>query len=142
MGAKVTFDDVMATNPARLVLQFSLDAAGAEKFDWGVVGQLPVLSAVGCIVQVQAVLSTSRLDDYTLDLPPSRYCQHPALVIAWDASNRQFQWWTHPSIPVDPLLGTLEMVKASLVAGHLAQSAAAKRSPIVRPDGSPFRRGP
>ena len=91
------------------------------------------MTFVGVIARVQAELPLIEPED-------ARYkCPESALVIAWDEGERKFHWFVHPSIPVDSLVGMMEMIKATLVDTHIARSAAAQQV-ILGPDGQPARR--
>ena len=43
------FAEVMAANPPRLVVLYQQAPDGGERFQWGVVGQIPLLSMVGAM---------------------------------------------------------------------------------------------
>ncbi len=122
------FAEVIATNPQRLVVMFQRGVGGQEEFQWGVVGAIPILSLVGYITRVQTELVIHE------PLKHSR-CPDSALVIVYDNGCK---WFIHPDIPVDSLVGMLEMVKASLIASRMAQQLAATQTRIVGPNGQPL----
>lgn len=115
-------------NTPRLVVLFNGEGGG-ERFQWGIVGAMPLLTLIGSIVRVQAELAFRAADP----------CSEPALIIVWREKTKKVDWYVNPSIPVDPLVGMLECVKATLVATHIARSAAAQQI-ILGPDGRPMRR--
>ncbi len=128
-----TFAEAMATNPPRLVILFQRGGDGAEHFQWGTEKVMPALSLIGAIIRVQAELPLLEPGDERHDCNPS------ALVLAWDATTRTVQWFVNKDIPIEPLVGMLEVIKASLVGSRLAQHAAAQQMRIVGPDGQPIR---
>ena len=86
------------------------------------------LTLIGYVTRVQAELQFRSPEP----------CDLPALVIAWDPVGQAASWFVHPDIPVDPLVGMLEAVKAALVGSRSAQQKAADA--ILGPDGNPMRR--
>ena len=128
---KLTKFTDLAQDTPRLVIMFRQDGDN-EMFQWGIVGKVPVLTFVGVITRVQTELPLIEPGDVRHDCPES------ALVIAWGGGHK-FSWFVHPSIPVDSLVGMMEMVKATLVDTHIARSAAAQQV-ILGPDGQPARR--
>lgn len=124
------FADVVKQDTPRMVVAFQRDG-DKELYRWGVVGTMPVLSLVGCIGRVQAEIGGSRYPSV------GRECPESALVVIWDEAEKKFDWFLHPSIPLDSLLGMLEIVKATLVATHMAH-AESGRAALVGPDGRPL----
>lgn len=133
MTSPTNFAEAMANNPPRLVVMFRHGEDGSEQFQWGVVGSIPVLTLIGAITRVQAELPLLEPGDLRRDTRES------ALVMAWDPATRIIDWFVHPDIPVDPLVGILETLKSALVDSRLAQQAAAQRTSIVGPDGKPIK---
>ncbi len=130
------FSDCVKNDTPRLVVMFHRPEPKQERFQWGMVGSLPILTCIGCIARVQVELPLIEPDD-------DRYhCPQSALVIAWDAANQRFDWFVHPDIPVDSLVGMLETIKAALVNSQLAQQIRNNQVGIVGPDGRPMQRGP
>ena len=130
----MNYEEVIATNPPRLVVLFQRGRDGGEQFQWGVVGGIPVLTMVGYIARVQAdLIAGGWVPECTHDVP--------ALVIAWDAQHRELSHFVHPDIPTDSLVGMLEMVKSMLVASRMGQHTAAQKVEILGPDGKPMRIG-
>jgi len=133
------FNELIATNPPRLVVEFERGSGGEEQFRWGVVGNLPVLTLVGYLVHVRVVLATNRADDGTLDLHPSRYCEPSALVVVLDARSKSMRFFINGCIPPDSMVGMLEVVSALLVDSRLAQQSM-QQTRIVDAGGNPIRR--
>jgi hypothetical protein len=128
------FTETMSTNPPRLVVMFQRGDDGSERFQWGVVGSIPILSVIGSIARVQA------------DLVGGLWIQEcdneqPALVIAWDRVTRTLEYYLHPDIPTLPLVGMLETIKAMLVASRLGQQVGSQKieGNVLGLDGKPMR---
>ena len=131
----VTFEDVKAVNPPLLAIVFKRGPSGEELFEWGTVKYIPILSLIGAIVEAQR------------DLVSNEYipeCDRPAFVIALDETDQDgghmIKWFTHPDIPIHPLVGVLEVIKSMLVDSRLAQVAGpVNRVSVLGPDGHPMR---
>lgn len=131
------YAEVMATNPPRVRVDYASAEDGSERFTWGIVGGMPGMSLIGAIAGVQSALiqveplAFERCDDSSL-----------VLVFLKDApAGEQFVWFVHPGIPMEPLIGMLEVVKQSLVGAQMAQMAASQ-SRILAADGGPIRGKP
>lgn len=124
------FADIVQDTP-RMVVVFERDDEGNERFRWGMVGSIPILTLIGYTARVQAELW----------FPPHRdhCCDERALVIAWDAVTRRFYWWVNPGIPVDSLVGMLDAVKLQLHSG-MAQKQQEAQPKILLPNGQPMPR--
>lgn len=126
----MNFREAMETNPARLVVQWRQAQGGRDEYQWGIVGDLPVLSVIAKLVEVQAKLVggewVSECDD---DLP--------ALVLV--LSSDGLETYLDRRIPSDSLCGMLEIIKAMLVNSRLAMMQAANKVQLYGPDGSPMR---
>jgi hypothetical protein len=114
-----------------MVISYSKDAMGDEQFAWNVVGNMPISSLVGFIVRVQVELSGILDSIYAVPEP----CDEKALVVVWDRERRKFDYFLHPDIPVDPLVGTLEVAKAIMVDSQVAAYMRAKMAGVCGPDG-------
>ena len=123
------FAEVMQHNPPRLVVLFRRDANGAEQFQWGVVGNIPVLTLIGDITRLQAQLVA---DEWIPE------CEQMACVVAWDSADKSLSHYKHPDIPTDPLVGMLETIKHMLVNSRLGQHSAAQKVNILGPDSRPI----
>ena len=110
------FEDVMKPDTPRLVVLFKQEGE-KEMFQWGVVGQMPLLTLVGRLHAIQSELHFGTVKD----------CPESALVVIWDAEAKVFASFVHPSVPTDSLVGMLEAIKHSLVATHMTRSAGAKQ---------------
>jgi hypothetical protein len=122
------FTETVKQDTPRLVVMFRRDGDN-EMFQWGMVGEMPILTLVGYIIRVQAELFFRAAEE----------CPEPALVIAWDVAARKFDWFVHQDIPVDSLVGMLETVKTVILSTHMARQAANQQM-ILGPDGLPARR--
>lgn len=111
---------VVEPNAPRLVIEFRYDANGVEQFNFGVVGQIPLLSLIGAITCVQSELFFRSGND----------CPMQALVIAYDPVNHEFEWFKHPDTPLEPIAGMLEVMKNGLVTAHIARMTAQQQTRI------------
>lgn len=121
----MNFADIKQDTP-HLVVMFRVGPDGGEQFQWGVVGKFRVMSAIGHIARVQSELINLSHE--------ARDCPQLAFVMTL---GEEFDWWVHRDIPVDPLVGMLETIKAAFVGGTHAQRSASDRV-ILGPDGRPF----
>ena len=129
------FSETVKQDTPRLVVQFGYAPDGSESFQWGIVGDIPILSLIGNINRLQMqLLATEWIPEF--DLPG----QPPALVMAWDAERKLMSSYLHRDIPIDPMCGMLETIKAALVMSRLGQKAVSHRSAILGPDGRPNNR--
>ena len=122
-----TFADTVKQDTPRLVIMFQCQD-GQERFQWGMVGKIPLLSLIGCIARVQG----------DLVFRAAQECPQPALVIAWDEDKHGFSWYVHPDVPIDSMIGMLETIKAALIGTNAARQAASQQM-ILGPDGQPMR---
>lgn len=117
----------------RLVVTFK-NENGNEMFQWGVAGNLPLLTVIGFITKIQS-------DVYYKDITP---CSNSSLVIVWDKSKNDLECFLDKSIPVHSLVGMLETIKFTLMATNVAK-AHANQQVILGPNGRPasnnIRRG-
>lgn len=129
------YEDIKQDTP-RLVVTFQRPAPDQENFQWGIAGSVPLIVLIGKIVRVQADLPMLEPGAPEYAIPES------ALVISWD--GKAFHYLVHPSIPVDSMIGMLEMVKMALITSQAAQQARnqqimPRRQPLLGPDGQPMR---
>jgi hypothetical protein len=139
----MNFSDIKQDTP-RLVVMFHRPAPDQERFQWGIVGKLPILSLIGYLTRVQNELPLLEPGD------ERHACPQSALVITWgpdpgakDVVEYQkygFNYFVHHDIPVDSLVGMMETIKAAMVGSQLAQQARDQQVGIVGPDGHPMRR--
>lgn len=123
------FSDIKQDTP-RLVIQYSVEG-GQDQFRWGMEGTIPSLTMIGQVARLCVELVS--------DNPVSavKYCPQPAVVIAWDEGEEEFGRFVHPGIPVDPLIGMLEVVRQMLTA-KLAATGQASR--LLGANGQPLPR--
>lgn len=129
------FQQLMAKNPPHVVVKYVRGATREDDtYSYAINGSMPMGQLIGFIVRVQAELAFRNPDP----------CDKDLCVIAFNSSTHKFEWFVDGSIPVDPLVGTLELVKALLVdsqMSHILQAAAAKqRTGLVSQDGKPLLR--
>jgi hypothetical protein len=129
------FEDFVKQDTPRLAVGFRRAPDGSEQFEWGIAGDIPPLTLIGCVRRAQDyLLCRERGEGWIPE------CPQPALVLVWDAEERAMRYYVHPDIPVEPLVGMLEVIAAMLTASRLAQRAASQRVAILGPDGGPMRR--
>lgn len=122
-----SFEYHVKQDTPRLIIEYQRSEAGEDRFQWGIVGSIPVLAIIGYIVQVQHDIASEWAE-------PRNECPKQALVVA--LVGGEFMWWVGKEIPRDALVGMLEVVKAAIVGGRLGQAAASQR--VLWPDGRPF----
>lgn len=126
------FSEVIQTNPPRLVVQYQLGDDGSESFQWGIVGNIPILTMLGYLLKVQVDLLGG---GWIPDCGEHR----GSLVILWDAEERELSHYVDPDVPATPLAGMLETVKAAILAGREAQKKGAEKIQLYGADGTPLR---
>lgn len=128
------FTDTVKQETPRLVITYHRDETGMERFQWGVVGKIPLMSLIGALCRVQAVLPD------VAGISDDHHCPEPALVITWDDDFRLYDWFVHPSVPVAALVGMMEVVKITVVMSQQGRQAGNQQFSILGPDGNPMRR--
>lgn len=121
------FEDVVNEDTPRIVIEFAC-MNGAETFRWGMVGDIPNITALGAVAKVQAELY----------FKAPKQCPAPALVIAYNPASKKVDWFIHPSIPIDLMAGMLEIVKSVILR---AGQPKPQGPSILGPDGTPFGGG-
>jgi hypothetical protein len=120
-------DELMQKGAPHLVIMYN-NRDGKEHFQWGINGSIPVLTLLGAIIRIQAEVSFRSPEE----------CQDRALVIVWDVENRKVEWFAHPSILGDSIIGMLETVKNVILNTHNARQASNQQVRLLGPDGKPF----
>lgn len=126
-----TLAEVLENNPPRLVILYRVIGDG-EQFQWGVVGNMPLLSVIGRIAGIQ---SDMVCEEYL----PECDQDGVALVITYDEGSRTMQHFVNYDAPREPLIGMLETIKSMLVDSRMGQHAASQKVQILGPDGRPIR---
>jgi hypothetical protein len=129
------FEDHVKQETSRLVVMFQRPEPKQERFQWGMVGKLPILSLIGCITRAQVEMPLIEPQDVRY------HCPEKAFVVAWDEADGVYRWFVHPDIPVDSLIGMLEIIKMALIGTQQARQVQNQQVPILGPDGQPIRRG-
>ena len=130
------YAQVLAKNPPRLVVQYKRkETRHKDEYAWGFVGTLSTSHLIVMIVRVQAELAFRNPDK----------ADDPVLVMCYDANKDKFEWFVDPSIPVDPLVGTLEVVKQFLLDNQIRtimeKAEKAVQTGLVDPAGKPILKG-
>lgn len=105
-----------------------------DQYQWAINGRMPISKLVGFIVRVENELQFR-------DPEP---CDEVALVIT-QSPDGELEWFTDKTIPVDELVGSLEMLKATLINSQLAALMATKKEQptgLIDPTGRPITRRP
>ena len=126
----------MESNPPALVVNYRRgETHEQDQYQWGIRGKIPIAQLVGYVTRVQAELAFRN--------PES--CDECACVVTFDPNTHKLQWFVDSSIPVDALVGTLEMVKQMLVSSQLAQiqqaMQQAQQTGLIGPNGQPILKG-
>lgn len=96
------FTDIKNNTP-RLVIEYKDNGEpGKETFGWGMIGLIPQVPLIGYLVRVQSDLS----------FRAPKECLQSALVVTWDGT--EFDVFVAPSIPINPLVGMIELIKMTL----------------------------
>jgi hypothetical protein len=132
----MNFSDLKQDTPRLVVMYKRGEDTASENFQWGIMPGLPMPALLGFIERVQRDLVTH--GRHGGDCPESTF------VIAWfeklpDCNMASsFEWWVHHDVPVDSIVGMLEVVKATLISGKVGQAMASNRRQLLGPDGRPF----
>lgn len=129
------FQQVMAKNPPHVAVKYVRgETREQDQYSYGVVGSMPLSQLIGFIVRVQAELAFRNPEP----------CVDNLCIIAFDPATNKMQWFVDSKIPVDALVGTLEMIKCVLVDSQMSSmmEAAQKRvqTGLVSSDGKPILR--
>lgn len=128
------YHNAMRENPARLVITYRKgETRDQDVYGWGIIGSMPIAQLIGFIIRVQAELAFRNPEP----------CEDSACVITWH--NHKMQWFVNSAIPVDSLVGTLELAKATLVDNQLMtmmQAAQqASQTGLIDSAGKPIFKG-
>jgi hypothetical protein len=99
-------------------------------YAWGIHTGIPTDQLIGYIVRIQAELSFRNPDK----------ADDCALVIFFDPATRKMSWFVDPIIPIDVLVGTLELIKTILIDTKIGQMAAQSATGLIGIDGKPITR--
>lgn len=117
--------DVCQQDTPRLVIEYN-----NNNLTWGIVGTVPFLPLVGYLARIQS--------DLFFKTPKT--CDPIALVVVFD--GKDFDYFLNPSIPVNPLVGILEMIKLALLQSIHAANEMQRNHGInlYGTDGQPLKR--
>lgn len=119
------FEDVVTSETPRIVVMFRYEG-GTEHFQWGIVGEIPRITALGALTRVQSELYYKA----------AKICPALALVITYNPSIKKIDWFIHPDAPIDPIVGMLETIKFAILSAQQPN-----KSSILGPDGLAIRNG-
>ena len=109
---------------------------GEEQFEWGVTAGIPMMGLLGAVIRTQVFLNLEYQSTYD-----NRPYIPGALILEWNDKEREFGFVCDPDIPIDPLIGMLEVIK-SVILANITKSAEANKNMqrlIIGIDGRPFR---
>lgn len=130
-------EQLVTENPRypRLVVMHLRNQDGSSRgLNWGVCGGFPVMAMIGMLTRIQMELQLGLTDR----VPEP--CSVEALAVLYDPQENKFQWFVHPDIPVDPLVGYIDLIKSTMASSHMAQGVARDQTCLLGPDGMPFGR--
>lgn len=87
-----------------------------DSYSYGVVGNIPVMQLIGYIVRVQAELA----------FRSPEACDGGLCIINYDPTIGLLTWAVDSCIPVDQLVGMLELIKSTLVDSQISLMAQSK----------------
>lgn len=124
------FDATVNNDTPRLVVLMDIKPNGEERFQWGVVHNIPLLSLIGSVTELQFKMTS---DEWI------NKCPQVAAVIAW--IDGKFEYFAHPTIITSACVGMLEIIKSTLVDTQLARRAANQQIILADSNGRPINRG-
>lgn len=104
------YSEVVKEDTPRLIVKFRIHEDGKDDYEWGVIGQIPLLQLVGAVLDVQAEMCESV--GWQLEVK-GKTCPDQQLVIVYDKSL--FSWFVHRDYPKYGMLGMLDIIRATLV---------------------------
>lgn len=127
------FENIMSKKPPHVFIKYNRgETPEKDGYAYGVTGSIPIAQLVGFIVRVQAELAFRNPDP----------CGDSLCVIAFDPQTRKMHWFVDSLIPVDALVGTLELIKCQLLDSQMAHIALAQQKQadtgLVASDGRPI----
>lgn len=125
--------NVMSKKPPHVFVKYERGETHAQdRYRYGVVGSMPIAQLIGYIIRVQAELAFRNPEP----------CDEDACVIAYNPETNKFQWFVNSRVPVDALVGSLELIKCQLVDSQMAALALAmqqrQQTGLIAPDGRPI----
>ena len=115
------FQTAMSKQPPHVFVKYTRgESKDLDQYGYGVVGSIPIGQLVGFIVRVQAELAFRNPEP----------CDDGLCVIAFDPATFKLSWFVDSKIPVDALVGILELIKCQLNAQTGLVNSAGK--PIIR----------
>lgn len=129
----------MKDEPPRFVVHCKVED-GKEMFGWGTVGNIPLLSLIANIVQIQQKLSTSL--PYQIGNIEGRHCPEKQLVSIYCPNTRKFDWFVG-DVSFESMVGFLEIVKLEAVTVFnrmMSQRQSQQQPHIIGVDGNPLRK--
>lgn len=130
------YKTIVKEDTPRLTIKFRVDDNGREQYEWGVSGNIPLIDLISAISRTIVELTLIPINVQALTVH-DKLCPNPELVIVHDEA-REFHWFLHPEAS-HGILGMLELIKATIVAGTMARQVA-QQGLILGVDGRPMPR--
>jgi hypothetical protein len=125
----ITYTEAVQNNMSRLVIGYTR-VGSEDRFNWGVAGSCSVMSFIGALSCIhQRIVSSQSICS----------CEEQVLAIVVD--NGKFLNFLGDNIPLEPLLGMLEVVKSCLVDACMANMQSGRETGLVGVNGKPILRG-
>lgn len=129
---------MVAADPTpRVVILYRRNEYGTNEFDVQFLGERPmnIVSLIGALSRIAAKLAC---DQPRNEIPSDGSV---ALIIRWVEERKETEWFLHKDVPVEPLIGIIEIVKQDMVAANaIMRQQSQQRGGIVGPDGRPVGR--
>jgi hypothetical protein len=115
MDAQERYSRIVTPGTPHLWVNYDL-VDGKRIMTWGVnrPEHVPSLDMIGAVIRAQNLLSDRSFSDMD---PWFEWCTECRFVIAWYGPHPEF--FLHKDIPIDKLLGMLEVVKSTLMASMI-----------------------
>ena len=111
------FAEKVTKDTPRIVVNYRLNN-GNDEFSWGVTNGVPVAAGIGALGRVQVELATYYHSSYYATI---KNCPDHCLVLVWDVATKECEFYLHPDLPVDGLIGTLEIIKVTMVTMQMSK---------------------
>lgn len=131
------FTEIVKEDTPRIIIKFEFDEQGRDQYEWGNIGNIPLMSLIGGIVNVQVELSDISLDRLVIH---DKICPDQMLVITWDKDTKDFDWFVHRNVPKYGMLGMLDLIRATMVDSIRARQSTIQQPTLVDINGQPIRR--
>lgn len=115
------FQQIMAKNPPHVFIKYTRgETREQDTYTYSLKGQMPTAQLVGMLIRVQAELAFRNPEP----------CEDGLWILTFNPNTGKMDWFVDTKIPVDALVGTIEIIKCTLVDAQVASmvEAAQKRA--------------